>query len=575
MNSGAINRIAAIQAMFASLLLCLLFLLYLWAVGIEGVPFFSEYKDKTPWDLLIPVMSVLLLFLVTCAVAYLLLTHSLPTWLVSNEDEASQRFVLCCGNWRSIFFTALVMFLCWLPWLVLFYPGVLTNDGLNQLYQYSVPAPTWYMTTNEIYDCEFIDHHPVIDTLIYGFFVYGIGGFANSQNIGMFAFVLVQAALTVFAIAYAVCSLEDLSISHRVRLGLLVIACIFILLPINAAAMLKDTLHAPLFLLFFTMFIRVFRTQGTVLESAKYLVGYILVATACMLSKKTGIYIVIPSLFVAFCFLRNARVFGAAVLPTFICLILVPALVYPAIGGVEKGGIQEAMALFLQESVAVAEEHYDELPDDEIKAVDAIIELDYARDNFDPSVADPAKDTFRKSVTTRDLITYALVWLKQGIRYPLVYLKTTMRCIGSLFVPAEGLSFYQGIDVRYLPAFQEQAEKQGYEFIFEIYEPEKLNSITQELQHFVSFELVTWPFVSLLISKGLYGGWIPLFAFIIVLFCRREYAPLLTPVVLATLTLMMCPVDNARYVFPLLYSCPMILGLMICSANQKPTELGA
>ena len=568
-RGGTVSRPAFLRAIAVSSVLTLMLVAYLLASGLESVPYFCQFGDNHTLIVFIAVVSVLILFAVICFIAYQLTNRSTPRLLFVDANSDSQRYSLCCFNPRSILLTALTLFMCWLPIMIVFYPGVLTFDGLNQLYQYAIPAPTWYTTTDTMLDAEYIDHHPIVDTLLYGFYVYFIGGLFGSQNVGMFLFGLTQAGLTSFSVAFSICLLEELCISHRARFAVLILSCLFFIYPINSVTMLKDTLHAPLFLLFFSMFVLSLKTQGKALEDAKFLIAYILVSSLCILSKKTGLYIVIPSLLVSLLLLRNARALLSALLPVFVCLFLVPTLVYPAIGGVAKGGTQEAMSLFLQQSVAVGVKHYDDLPADEIEAVNTIIDFDFARDNFDPKLADPAKSTFKKNSTIQDIAAYFLVWCKQGIRYPYLYLKTTLICIGTLFVPVKGLTVYQGIHLDDLYRFQEHAAQYGHVFVITLHQPSILEPIATSIKEFLDLQLAIWPISSFFFSKGLYGGWIPVFAFMIVLFNRRKYLSWLTPIVLSTLVLLLCPVDNARYVFPLLYSWPVILGVMLYASFSK------
>lgn len=107
---------------------------------------------------------------------YLVFKHA-PFWLVSRYSSEQSRsgtdWRLLTLNKRSILLTALVILACWLPWLACRYPVDFCRDTYLQLTQFMTDAPTYYTTQAIMLDTRFVDHHPVFDSLVFGFFLWG------------------------------------------------------------------------------------------------------------------------------------------------------------------------------------------------------------------------------------------------------------------------------------------------------------------------------------------------------------------------------------------------------------------
>ena len=97
-----------------------------------------------------------------------------------------------------------VIFVCWLPVLILMYPCSINPDTTEQLFEFQTSAPTYYPWGNEYVDAEFVDHHPVFDTLLYGGITL-LGDAIGSYNIAFFLFILLQGALGALGLAASCC----------------------------------------------------------------------------------------------------------------------------------------------------------------------------------------------------------------------------------------------------------------------------------------------------------------------------------------------------------------------------------
>lgn len=96
-------------------------------------------------------------------------------WDDSPKRGGGLLWRICVPEWQAsrICISATVMLICWLPWLLAFYPASMNWDTYYQIAMFSGETPVWaipYAPTGSIVDHAFSDHHPLFDTLIFGAF---------------------------------------------------------------------------------------------------------------------------------------------------------------------------------------------------------------------------------------------------------------------------------------------------------------------------------------------------------------------------------------------------------------------
>ncbi len=182
--------------------------------------------------------------------------------------------------------------LCWLPYLLVNYPGVMTVDSLNQYGQIIGQLPM-------------SDHHPWVHTQLIALF-YHIGmALTGDAVVGLGLYTIFQ----MFVMA-AVCS-NLLGLFVRLRVKLPVCLCVlafYALLPYNAVYMVtmwKDILFSGMTLLFSTELLRfllsVSRPSFRITPRDRCL--YLISALGMCLLRSNGFYaflITLPFLFIRF-----------------------------------------------------------------------------------------------------------------------------------------------------------------------------------------------------------------------------------------------------------------------------------
>ena len=471
----------------------------------------------------------------------------------------------------SVFATAFIIFAFWMPVLVLFYPCATNHDFINQVYQYQASAPTWYTTLGTTIDAEFIDHHPVFDTLVYGWFMQ-LGDTIGSQNAGMFIFIIIQSFLLALTLAASVCYLELLDLPKVLRIAALAFAIFFPYYAPYAACAMKDTLYVIAFTPFFLLYLETYRTGGDSLRHPGFLIAFVLAMGMCILTKKLGVYICLASMLVMFLTLKGVRIRALAVpLASILVFSLAfPAVVYPAIGGVAPGGRQESLCFAIQQTATLLVKKPEAVSAEDLAIIDKVLDVDAAKADYKPALADGAKNRFRDDCTDEELQAYLGVWVKEGIQNPKEYALSLAQCSGQMLIPSKQLSYHYTIsDADHLKRWGERFNEVSDGYHMELERPAILAKATHTMRDVLLVYIGKVPVVNLITTIALYGSWIPFLCVAITFMNRKREVLALAPIMWTVFTLVISPGSLGRYVLCLMFAIIAMAGWALYSFDQR------
>ena len=531
-----------------------------------------EYKMLAgDQGMLVMAAATLGIFAVVAVACYVLLRNADRLLAWSGRKEPLRALPLTFDR-RSIAIASAVILVCWIPFIVLQYPVAMNGDTYNQLYQFQTSAPTFYSTEGVYVPESYVDHHPVFDTLVFGAFL-SLGDAVGSQNVGLFAYSLFQCVLIAIGLGLTCCYLEKLSVPKPFRLVSLVFCALFPPVPFWACVMVKDVLNAAVFVYFSLIVAEAVRTRGAAFNSKALVVAYVILGCLCILTKKSGVIVVVASSVALMGYLRCrwvALVSGMAV-PVLVSFALVPAVVYPAIGGVAPGGKQEAFGFAFQQVITAMNES-DDLTDGEREALKAVLNVKQAQGKYTPELVDPVKNSARDSATTEDYLRFIPAYFSIGLRHPLAYTASVFQICGTLITPGRTFTFFDTPEQEesWVEGFAE-ADTNG-ELHLTFYKPEPIKSWMKAVSDgWRAFVPMLGPF-QLFFNTGFYGGWIPLTCLVVCLFHMRRYAVALVPMLSFIAILLLSPASSVRYMVALAFTTPLILGLM-CASLGKPSAV--
>lgn len=471
----------------------------------------------------------------------------------AGSAERVSAFLFPDFNKRSILLHALVMFACWFPYIVAFFPATMGWDTAYQIDQCYSGSTVWvipWAETRSVSDAHFSDHHPLFDTLLYGVFAVPSEKLFGTWNYGMFVFAVLQSAFTAWTFTIGVAYMGKNGAPRSLMTAVLLFFCLMPFYPAYAASMVKDSTSAPFFVLYFLMLLECAHTQGGFLIKKKCnVVGFVLVGLLLALTKKPGMYIVLLSSIILLLMYRKAWKAYLVQLSTVavVMLLLFPLVVFPALD-VIPGQKQEALGTLFHQTARFAVLWPDEVTDEEREAIDKVIVYDGIDGRYDPFCSDTVKFWYRYDTCTSDDIgRYLQVWLNQGLRHPWTYIE-------SVLVTAAP---YIALDGK-LEIHEETTDVNDQ--MQRVWQPNALaplRNVVCDMYHW----LLDLPGLSVLFRVGLYAYVIPSLAFVALAMRRSRYLPVFIPLALSLAVCIVTPTFNARYALPLLYIAPLLVSL--------------
>lgn len=171
--------------------------------------------------------------------------------------------------------TFIIIFICWIPYFLAYYPGGLTNDSIDQL-------------TMIVNNFSFIsNHHPITHTLFLSLpFKLGMKVFSNI-NSAIALVTITQMIIMACIFAYLILFLYKRKINKNI---LLIILAYFALLPMHGCysiTMWKDVIFAGLLLLLTIQLVKIMEQDKITLKSS---FAFILISLLNIFFRNNAIY---------------------------------------------------------------------------------------------------------------------------------------------------------------------------------------------------------------------------------------------------------------------------------------------
>lgn len=454
------------------------------------------------------------------------------------------------------------VFTLWLPHLIFAYPASVYRDTAIQLLQYFGAM-------------DYSNHHPIVYTVIVGSLVKA--GSLISVDFGLFFCVALQAVIGACILAYTLCLMRELN--SPVWLRTLAFAC-YISVPYYTnyiTIILKDVAYSYAMLLCVVELIYLLLRGEDFFQSKRHILLLAISIVGIILFRNNGRYVIYPTIaaMLLFFFFHNQKSEKGPkarrrILPRLMAEFLIPALLAEvffasvmSILHVKPGSAGDAFSLPVQQTARYVKEFGDEVTEEEKAAISAVLEYENLAENYDPSISDPVKNTFKYSPTMGELRDYLSVWLKQFVKHPFVYFKATVNQNYYLLYPGIPNNY---ISVHYLP--NDLLSEIGLEIDNAAFAnmADLLRAFYMMCFYFPGLNLLSHPafYVTLLI-------WLTLFAL-----CRKRFLWILlsVPIWLSAAIIVLAPVilGTPRYIFPVIYAMPTVLAYYIYQGRAEETK---
>ena len=268
-----------------------------------------------------------------------------------------QRFPRLRNAYREhpVFMSATFLFICWVPYMVAFYPGTVIYDmcvivrqffGLEQL-------TTWH--------CPFT-------TLFFGSCI-GLGRLLGSDNYGTLIYMILQSLLMAYALGACVGYLRRLGANRGWQLAALAFYGITPIWGCYAMMIGKDTFYTATLMLFMLQTLTLAREGAQARLRIRDLVGYGTTAMLTCLWRNNGLYVVLPSILCIAAFLalgKNRWKVAASLGAGLAAAVIFLQVITPALGFVDNTG-SAIYSICFQQTARVVRDHRQELTAEEMR----------------------------------------------------------------------------------------------------------------------------------------------------------------------------------------------------------------
>lgn len=448
----------------------------------------------------------------------------------------------------------IIILICYIPIMIIFYPGVLQNDGVDVIRQYFC-YKTW--TTNHL---NLIDPNVCINTHHSAFYAYILGSIYNIFNkmgnptLGIFCITFIQVILQILVLAYTMRLLKKLNTNYVVRVIILILFALLPIFSINAVGIYKDIPLSIICLLLTDLLIEYILLKE---NNYKKIISIIIVSLLLCLISNKGFYIVgIISLILLLINIKSMKYKSLIFIIPIILYVVYNSLLLPSLH-VTKGNIREILAIPFQQVSRYVVYYGDDVTKEEKKAINGILEYDKISNKYVPGLADRIKDDiFNTNYTDKELNDFIKVYFKLFFKHPGVYVTAYLNMTSGYF----NFYKYNGVSYMNTSTWKGEIVPDG-QFVFP-----KLVSYTKTLV--LSSRYV--PILGLIYNLALYSWLLVIFSIYLIIKKKWKYIIPFIPVIMIFLFLFVSPVNgNRRYVYPIMYCIFILVPYIINVLNIK------
>jgi hypothetical protein len=466
---------------------------------------------------------------------------------------------------KVFFLTFLLILFGWLPYIVGWYPGILSYDASVQILQ-AFGKPTSLIPGTNVLSpvIQITNVHPYLHTMFISSLVR-FGEVVGDFNLGLFFVTISQIILHLFGISLIFLYFYRSGLS---RLFLIFFVSYFALspmIPLFTVSIVKDIHFSAFFTLFvFSIFLYLRRVSGVSnpRSLSLYYAFLILMALPVIYFRHTGIFIVLLTFFVLVCFVpafrRVGLVFMFALSGTF--------YFYNAFGlpllNVSPAPSSAMYTVPFQQTARLAKYSPETMTQKDRLVISKILPIDQIAELYSPTYADSVKGFYNRTATPQDFSNYFLVWGKGMVNRPDIYidsvwenvylfyaplsLERTGRIRPSKFVRQHGLNYQYGP--------HDKGLRRTATLLFE---GSKFFSVVGLLTN-VGFS--TWLVFTLLAYMLYKRYWTGVLAFV--------------PLLLFVLFYATYPSNGSvRHGITIIYSLPLMLGIVLLSGSRNPKQI--
>ena len=449
---------------------------------------------------------------------------------------------------KIVITTFLLILLCWLPYIVIFYPGGSTGDTADSIFQFFHNPESWTMNSIKLITPNIYinKHHSVLFTIILGSFIK-IGQHFNSFDLGFYLYILFQVLIVISIFTFMIYYLKRIKIPFWIIVISILYICFSAVIILYSLTAVKDTLSASFTLLYIIFLFQIIKNYNSIIHKKIRLIILIITMLLVLSLRNNGIFTIIFSFPTLLLIYKKKRKKLLATLLLVITIfytysnILLPSL------GISNGSIRELFSIPFMQLARTAKYHKKAFTKEEIKDINKVLDFDIIINNYNPDISDGVKNTYNKNSTLKENITLFKIWYKYFKKYPTTYIESILNSTYKYYYP---VFVAEDLDVsKHYKLSQEYPEKNYFSN-----EKDNLNTILF-FKHRSIFTIY-FNIVALI-------NWYLIFVIIKIIKNKQyKYIVPLSPLLSILLVSLASPLNGSpRYILPIYFSLPIIISI--------------
>lgn len=305
-----------------------------------------------------------------------------------------------------------ICILCWLPYFLAYYPGIITDDAEWQLAQ-------------AIGLRSYSNHQPWIHTMLHRLF-YSLGfSLFHTPNAGVAACVIAQMCVMAGSYAYLLMTFYKEKLHKYFIFGCLLFFAVIPFNAVYAVTLWKDVLLGAVVLLFSLSIWKIIRKSEAGKGAGDYVLFGITGVLLCILrSNGYYAYLLCIPFFILF-FKRKRKIIIPICITTVMLTVFYkgPVLEYYE---VEPPDRIESLSIPAQHIARVIVDG-GELTREQYELLEKAVDVSQIKEVYFPTISDPIKTLVRETgdqeYIEKHKWDYFKLWLELGVRHPSTYLK--------------------------------------------------------------------------------------------------------------------------------------------------------
>lgn len=372
------------------------------SIQILGYSLSCNEKILIPKSAIIKFFGYIVLFYMATILLFRKISNILKRKKQENEDVKDNKLKTFVYAWITIF-------VLWIPYLIKYYPGVITTDSIFQ--------------TGQAIAYGLNSHHPMFHTLVIKLFLM-MGNKIQDYTLGVALYSIFQMLVLSGSFSYAIYYMRKRDVSKRLRIISFVFFAFYPVFPMYSITMWKDVLFGAMILLYIINIIELIHNTDKYLSSWRNIICFILITLLVMLFRNNGIYAIILSVpIMLIVFKKNYK--------KIVIMYLLPIILYYGFNlfaynilGASKGNVAEALSVPMQQIARVVKYYEQELTEEEKEEINQYLPIDKVGEAYDSRISDPVKNLFKSEEFKSNKIEFIKLWWNLFLKYPKDYVES-------------------------------------------------------------------------------------------------------------------------------------------------------